>query len=704
MSINRKIILLVVGITVLIFLVMFFVSNYFYLSGFEELETKTVQQNVQQVSDALAVRLGSLDSFCVDWAEWDDTYYHAQNLSEDYVNLNLTDDTFTNSDINIFLVFNPVGELIFGKSYDGLDSHVIPLPANLVSVLPITGEAELSEGVKGVTDFFIHPSLVSCHPILTSLKEGPSTGYLMVGQFINTELIGSISETVHLPSGSLTISIPGDNATIDAIMPELALAGSIYVQTVDDSYVSGYEQINDLSGMPAFILEVTVPREIYNEGTKVLTYVRSSLLVIAIVFGVVFFLFLRYLILNRLTTLTNAVNAIGSRGEISRRVNVKGSDEISRLADNINGMLTSLEKSESRRQSQKEIIANIVAMTPDGMIALDNAGYITLINDAFRTMFDLNNRSMLGVKAADLPELGKIAVEIEEFRQNRMISAKKEIYFTRYGNKKIFIAHFVRLKEEEVCILYLSDVTDERSKQESLYLTDRLASIGEMASGIAHELNNPLTSIIGLSEIVTRGEVPESVKEDMSLIKSESHRAAGIVRNLLSFARKATAVKQPTQINKTIYDVLKLRSYEHGLRNIKVIKELDPDLPEIMIDPAQIQQVFINIILNAEYAMINAYGKGTLTIKSGVAGNMLKVSFTDDGPGIEPANLKRVFDPFFTTKEAGKGTGLGLSICYGIINAHYGNICAVSEPGKGASFIIELPLHTSGIKETKTDV
>ena len=104
MSINRKIILLVVGITILIFLVMFFVSNYFYLRGFEDLETKTVQQNVQQVSDALAVSLGSLDSFCVDWAEWDDTYYYAQNLSEDYVNLNLTDDTFTNSDINIFLV------------------------------------------------------------------------------------------------------------------------------------------------------------------------------------------------------------------------------------------------------------------------------------------------------------------------------------------------------------------------------------------------------------------------------------------------------------------------------------------------------------------------------------------------------------------------------------------------------------------------
>ena len=165
-----------------------------------------------------------------------------------------------------------------------------------------------------------------------------------------------------------------------------------------------------------------------------------------------------------------------------------------------------------------------------------------------------------------------------------------------------------------------------------MYLTDRLASIGEMASGIAHELNNPLTSIIGLSEIVMRDEVPESVKEDMGLIKSESHRAAGIVRNLLSFARKNAALKQPANINKIINDVLRLRSYEHGVNNIKIIKELDNNLPDIMVDYSQIQQVVINIILNAEYAMVNAHGKGILKIKTETADNMLRITFTDDGP------------------------------------------------------------------------
>jgi signal transduction histidine kinase len=316
-------------------------------------------------------------------------------------------------------------------------------------------------------------------------------------------------------------------------------------------------------------------------------------------------------------------------------------------------------------------------------------------------MFSLGNRDLGGLKLEDLPDMKDIADEVNNFRLSRMTDLKKEIRRVRDGNSRIYIATFTRLKEEERYILYLTDISEERAKQESLYLTDRLASIGEMASGIAHELNNPLTSIIGLSEIVMREDVPESVKEDMGMIKSESHRAANIVRNILSFARKNTTIKQTTNINGIITDVLRLRSYEHGLNNIKIIKNLDPNLPDLMIDHSQIQQVVINIILNAEYSIVTSHGQGTIIIKTETTGGVLKVSFTDDGLGIEPGNLRHIFDPFFTTKEEGKGTGLGLSISYGIINNHGGRIYATSEYGKGATFVIELPLPNPDKKEAK---
>jgi signal transduction histidine kinase len=220
-----------------------------------------------------------------------------------------------------------------------------------------------------------------------------------------------------------------------------------------------------------------------------------------------------------------------------------------------------------------------------------------------------------------------------------------------------------------------------------------LASIGELASGIAHELNNPLTSVIGFSQLLMEGNIPDNIKEDLGTVYSEAQRAATIVKNLLTFARKHASVKQLSQVNAIIEDVLRLRAYEQKVNNIEVDKRLATDLPEIMVDYFQMQQAFLNIIVNAESAMLEAHGKGKLAITTERANGAIKVTFTDDGPGIPKENMKRIFSPFFTTKEVGKGTGLGLSICHGIVSGHGGRIYAESEFGRGATFVVELPLN-----------
>jgi signal transduction histidine kinase len=213
-----------------------------------------------------------------------------------------------------------------------------------------------------------------------------------------------------------------------------------------------------------------------------------------------------------------------------------------------------------------------------------------------------------------------------------------------------------------------------------------------MASGIAHELNNPLSSILGLSELLADEGLPDSIKEDVVTINGEAKRAAVVVKNMLSFARKHASSKQAVQMNQVIDDVLKLRSYHWRTNNITVECNFDPALPNVMADYFQMQQVFLNIILNAEQSMEDAHGKGTLIISTARVGNIVKLTFTDDGQGIARQNLGRIFDPFFTTKEVGRGTGLGLSICYGIVTSHSGRIYAQSEVGKGATFIVELPV------------
>jgi signal transduction histidine kinase len=232
-------------------------------------------------------------------------------------------------------------------------------------------------------------------------------------------------------------------------------------------------------------------------------------------------------------------------------------------------------------------------------------------------------------------------------------------------------------------------------------MTDRLASIGELAAGAAHELNNPLTSIIGFSQLLMEREVPDDIRENLKLINTEAQRAASVTRNLLTFARKHAPAKEPNQINNIIEGVLRLRAHEHKTNSIEVERQFDPDLPEVMVDYFQMQQVFLNIIINAEYFMIQAHNRGMLTITTKRQNGSVGISFTDDGPGIPQENLRRIFDPFFTTKEAGKGTGLGLSICHGIVTEHGGHICAASQPGKGATICIELPINGSNHVEVK---
>jgi signal transduction histidine kinase len=236
------------------------------------------------------------------------------------------------------------------------------------------------------------------------------------------------------------------------------------------------------------------------------------------------------------------------------------------------------------------------------------------------------------------------------------------------------------------------DITKRKQMEEQLIIADRLVSIGELAAGIAHELNNPLTSVIGFSQLLLDRNIADDCKKDVEIIYNEAQRAAQVVKGLLTFARRHPPVKELVNINNIINKVLALRAYEHKVSNIEVNIQSTPDLPEIMADHFQLQQVFFNVVINAEHFMIEAHGRGILTITMEKVGGTVKISFTDDGPGIAREDLSHVFDPFFTTKEVGKGTGLGLSICHGIITEHNGRIYAESEPGKGATFVVGLPI------------
>ena len=231
-----------------------------------------------------------------------------------------------------------------------------------------------------------------------------------------------------------------------------------------------------------------------------------------------------------------------------------------------------------------------------------------------------------------------------------------------------------------------------RRLEEQVRETSRLASIGQLAAGVAHEINNPLTSIVGYCQLLMAQKLSDSLSSDIQTIYCEAQRAAKIVQNLLLFARKTDSDKRYLDIAVLLERAQELMSYDFKASNINVIKKVSSDLPKTMVDEYQIVQVFLNILANAEQECRATNRRGQLAIRARTVGDRIRISISDDGPGITPLNLNQIFEPFFTTKEVGKGTGLGLSICYGIIRQHGGDLWAESDSGNGATFHIELPI------------
>jgi PAS domain S-box-containing protein len=385
---------------------------------------------------------------------------------------------------------------------------------------------------------------------------------------------------------------------------------------------------------------------------------------------------------------------VGRQGELKQRL-IETADELGKSSSKL-----TLEVAERKRaEEQYELIANYTADIIYKMAIKEEK--FNYVSPSAERILGYNQSEALSIKLVDLmtPEsYRKQNIELISAIQNHLNSA---IFQSELKHKDGHVIPFEvhanlvfdeRGRPAEI-VGVARDITDRKKMEEQLIAQDRLASIGQLTSGMAHELNNPLTSIINFSSILLKKDLDEDTLQDIKAINEEAQRIAGTIKNLLSFSRKQPQEKQATNINESIRKVLDMRKYEQEVNNIKTIVHFEPQLPLVTANGAQLEQVFFNLIINAEFFMIEAHKEGLLVITTRKDGDVVRTTFTDNGPGITAENQKRVFSPLFTTRGDGKGTGLSLSICHGIIIEHGGKMYMREGEDSGATFVIELPVN-----------
>jgi len=353
---------------------------------------------------------------------------------------------------------------------------------------------------------------------------------------------------------------------------------------------------------------------------------------------------------------------------------------------------------EQQLRRQEEFRRHLLESFPDLILVLDLKGQYTFVSARIGELLGYGPEHLMGKNVAETenapPELAELYRTVAT-GESSLTSCE---YGSRHrdGSWRTMLGMASPLLDAEGkpagVIISVRDVTMEKRLEQQIIQSERLAAMGQMIGGFAHELNNPLTSILGMAELLQEGEASEAARKQIVILHQQARRAAEIVQNLQYFARPPAPGRSQVNLNELVQRTVQMQAYPLRKSNITVDFLPEPAIPAIVADPNQLMQVFLNLLLNAEQAIRESREKGTIRVRIGRKPDSVWIVFQDDGPGIAPENLEHIFDPFFTTKRPGRGTGLGLSICKTVLREHGGNIEAATAPDGGAAFTITLPV------------
>ncbi len=728
MTLRRKTLLIIAGTFYGVIILLFFISRNILLESYTDLERHSTQRDVERVLTAYSQEISNLRATAADWAKWDDTYNFVADPNEEYIRSNLTGSTFTALSLNLMLYVDTSRQIVFGKAFNLEEEEEIPLPQSIPEYLAghdfLGTQKDAGASYAGIIALPEGPMMIASSPILTSEDEGPVRGTMIMGRYFDAAKTDELAGITLLSITTYDFNDPQIPSDFAIARSSLSTASPLFVQPLGEQSIAGYTFIKDISGIPALIIRVDAPRDIYHQGQVTIFYLILTIIGVSLAFGVVTLLLLEKQVLSRLSYLSRSVSDIGISGKISARVLVPGADELSKLGATINGMLGALEQSEAELRESEEHYRLLAEHATDVIYVMDLNLKFTYVSPSVTLLTGHSVEEAVSQPLDEILTAASLNHAMDVYTAEAVRESNKIKDFTRSRTMELEVkrkdgstvwteATMTALRDSTDTVIGIlgvaRDITERKKadvKLQELYQEEKElrqnleAEINkrvEFTRALVHELKTPITPVLACSELML-----EEIKQKGPLLELAQNISQGAynlnqrIDELLDLARGEVGM---LHLNPELIDSGQLlRSIVASVRplaqkNGHVLRaELPRSLPVIPADEDRLRQVVLNLLNNA-FKFTPA--GGSITVKARKDKACLVVDVQDTGRGISKEEQERLFEPYQQMeKERARlsGLGLGLSLSKKLVELHGGQIWVQSEKGTGSTFSFSIPL------------
>jgi PAS domain S-box-containing protein len=707
MDISKKIFI----ITILIFAVLTTTYMFTYnlqLSNFLGLEQADTLSDVERLQNTVYAEQRYLDNMVQDWSCWDDTYHFIDDRNQEYIKVNLQNQTLTGLKVNVMLFVNETGSLVYSKSIDVNTGEEKPVPKELIELVEngrLSTKTEY-DVIRGYILLDENPIYLSCHPILTTKYEGPVKGTLIFGKYFDSDLL-YLNENIN----SSVLVYRAD----EGMPPDLQgkfhdfseFPNRPIVEPLSEEIIAGYFGLMDISDKPALIVRIDFPRDLYLNSEKTLNYMYFFLILTGLVTGVGVKFALDNFFVSRLIEIDNFVTKVRSEKDLSKRLPLEGNDELYRLSREINGMLNEIYLAEQELKAQER----------EKKVLLDSLNELAIFVDpqlkiiwANKDALEYMKMNLEKAKGKRLKTLGISGPLVEQLQLEEIFKTgnKESGEFTSEDGNSWFVQANPVTDDNGRIIGVLETCRDitGRKAVEKLLQEKQIAEIAnhtksEFLANVSHELRTPLNSIIGFSDLLIQqvfGELNEKQLKYAGNISKSGKHLLNLINDILDLSKveagKLELDYKEFELANKLNMIRNLLSPIADRKNIKIEIDVDKELTTIRADEDRFAQIMYNLVDNA---IKFSYENNPVKIMARKKGDLVEITVKDTGIGIKAEDQQKLFKPFsqvdsFSSKKF-QGTGLGLSLVKQIVHLHGGYVWFRSSPEEGSTFAFAIPIY-----------